>query len=156
MCDSWEPCCFSLCDPGRLRGMTEPLSARGRDRDLIRPSVCGDQGARVNQRQTDPSSPWGFTRLDPDTLSLSLSHKGTHTATVTKAHILFHTHTHTLSSILQSSCHNLCTRTLHLITVTVDQTATATLSKRQNPFLLLEIILPKISSPQRSVIVISG
>lgn len=62
--------------------MREPLSARGRDRDLIRPSVCGDQGATVNQRQTDPLSPWGFTRLDPDTLSPC--HTGTRT----------HTHAH--------------------------------------------------------------
>lgn len=94
MCDSWEPCCFSLCDPGGLGGMRELLSARGRDRDLIRPSVCGDQGATVNQRQTDPSSPWGFTRFDPDTLSPSLSHQCKKT----------HTHTHTNGNSHKSAC----------------------------------------------------
>lgn len=85
--DSWEPCCFSLCDPGGLGGMRGPLSARGRDRDLIRPSVCRDQRARVNQRQTEPSSPRGFTRFDPDTLACTLSHKDKHTV-LTKAHSL--------------------------------------------------------------------
>lgn len=92
---------------GGLRGMREPLSARGRDRDLIRPSVYGDQGARVNQRQTDPSSPWGFTRLDPDTLSLSVCRTKTHTLATTYKSTNAHSHLHSASATPSVHVHTL-------------------------------------------------
>lgn len=47
--------------------MRELLSAGGHDGGLIRLLVCGDQAARVNQRQADPSSPGGFTLSLPHT-----------------------------------------------------------------------------------------
>lgn len=56
---------------GGLGGMRKLLSARGHDRDLIRPWVCRDRGATVNPKKTDPSRPRGFTRFDPDTLCVS-------------------------------------------------------------------------------------
>lgn len=92
MCSSWEPCCFSLCNPGRLRGTRDPLSARGRDGDSIRPSVCGDQGAEVNQRPTDPSLPRGFTHRDPDTLSVSFCRTDTHLQKAWKLFVSSHVH----------------------------------------------------------------
>lgn len=78
---SWGLCCFSPWDPG---GMRELLSARGHDGALIRLLVCGDPGARVNQRQTDPSSPRGFTLSLPP----PVTHPGTRTATVAAEHKL--------------------------------------------------------------------
>lgn len=90
MCSSWEPCCFSLCNLGRLRGTRDPLSARGRDGDSIRPSVCGDQGAEVNQRPTDPLiTPRIHTPRPWHALRLFLSHRHTLTKSM-KARSHFH------------------------------------------------------------------
>lgn len=78
-CDSREPCCFSLADPRGTLGNEEPLSARGRDRDLIR---SWSEGTHKPQLIRERQTPDGPRDSHASTLTLSvcvfLWHTDTH------------------------------------------------------------------------------